>query len=111
MAMRSRSACIRPGCPNTTAHGDLCDKHRTRAAQARSTARGGWNVGRIRVAILYRDHGRCVLCAAPAEEVDHIVPLSRGGTNEPSNLRALCVPCHRRVTREEIHGHARDGGG
>lgn len=28
-------------------------------------------------------------------EVDHIVPLSEGGSNEPSNLQALCLMCHR----------------
>lgn len=27
-------------------------------------------------------------------EVDHVVPVVNGGTNELSNLRTLCVPCH-----------------
>lgn len=26
--------------------------------------------------------------------VDHIVPRSRGGTNDPSNLRCLCTTCN-----------------
>lgn len=26
--------------------------------------------------------------------VDHIVPQSMGGTNDPSNLRVLCARCH-----------------
>jgi 5-methylcytosine-specific restriction protein A len=38
-------------------------------------------------------------------EVDHIVPRSRGGGHEPSNLRALCKPCHASKTAAE--GHAR----
>ena len=29
-------------------------------------------------------------------EVDHIVPLSRGGTNDAENLRVLCSMCHHR---------------
>jgi len=29
-----------------------------------------------------------------AVEVDHIVPLSRGGSNEEENLQGLCKPCH-----------------
>lgn len=33
-------------------------------------------------------------------EADHIVPLAEGGTNTLGNLRTLCVPCHREVTRE-----------
>ena len=28
-------------------------------------------------------------------EIDHIKPLSEGGSNEPSNLQALCLMCHR----------------
>lgn len=27
-------------------------------------------------------------------EVDHIVPLARGGTNTRANLRVLCMPCN-----------------
>lgn len=33
-------------------------------------------------------------------EADHQVPLCRGGSNDLSNLRTLCCPCHRRVTAE-----------
>ena len=35
---------------------------------------------------------------APAECVDHIVPLRRGGSNLTSNLQALCGSCHARKT-------------
>lgn len=38
----------------------------------------------------------------PAAEVHHILPLSRGGTHDRSNLMALCTPCHSAIT-------ARDG--
>ena len=49
-----------------------------------------------------RDGGRCrgPYCqGAPpipleAAHVDHIVPLSMGGTNALSNLRTLCRRCH-----------------
>jgi len=30
----------------------------------------------------------------PTQEVHHILPLSRGGTHDFSNLMALCKPCH-----------------
>lgn len=26
--------------------------------------------------------------------VDHVVPLAKGGTNEASNLRYMCLPCN-----------------
>ncbi|KKI17489.1 HNH endonuclease signature motif containing protein [Sphingomonas sp. Ag1] len=37
----------------------------------------------------------------PTEEVDHIRPLSEGGSNDRSNLQGLCGPCHKAKTRRE----------
>lgn len=37
----------------------------------------------------------------PATEVDHILRLKRGGTNEAHNLQSLCKPCHSRKTQLE----------
>ncbi len=38
---------------------------------------------------------------SPTEEVDHIVPLSRGGSDTRANKQGLCVPCHAAKTRAE----------
>jgi hypothetical protein len=39
--------------------------------------------------------GSCALCGRTDDLTrDHIVPLSRGGTNARSNLRILCRPCN-----------------
>lgn len=58
-----------------------------------------------RVYAFERAHGKCQNCGIylqPAEwECDHIVPLSRGGTNDLSNLRVVCKPCHKTKTRED----------
>ena len=46
-------------------------------------------------------HWRCQLCGGELTytyEVDHIRPVSRGGTNDFSNLRALCRECHGKVS-------------
>ena len=56
----------------------------------------------IRQQIWERDGGRCqgpyCLDALPipleAAQIDHITPLSRGGTNDLVNLRVLCRRCH-----------------
>ena len=52
----------------------------------------------LRYEILTRDRV-CQLCGATKEqerlEVDHIVPRSKGGTNDPDNLQVLCAPCNR----------------
>ena len=34
-------------------------------------------------------------------EIDHIVPLASGGTNDDSNLQLLCVDCHKEKTTLE----------
>lgn len=40
-------------------------------------------------------------CAHLAEEVDHRVPLSAGGTHAYGNLQSLCSSCHAEKTRRE----------
>jgi hypothetical protein len=45
-----------------------------------------------------RQQWRCKICSRLLDasfEIDHIVPLFRGGSNDSSNLQALCrSPCH-----------------
>ena len=54
---------------------------------------------RTRYAILKRDNFRCVLCGSDASdtrlEIDHIIPVTNGGSNDLKNLRTLCVACNR----------------
>jgi 5-methylcytosine-specific restriction endonuclease McrA len=48
-------------------------------------------------AIVERQDGKCVTCGISCIlTVDHIVPLSRGGSNWPSNLQGLCRSCNSR---------------
>jgi 5-methylcytosine-specific restriction protein A len=35
------------------------------------------------------------------EELDHIVPLFQGGTNDESNLAGLCRECHNKKSQKE----------
>lgn len=41
-----------------------------------------------------RAEGPCVYCGAPATEVDHVLPLRRGGLEHPDNLVPACGPCN-----------------
>lgn len=54
---------------------------------------------RLRFEVLRRDKHTCQYCgrSAPdvAIEVDHLVPVSLGGTDEPSNLVTACEQCNR----------------
>ena len=54
---------------------------------------------RMRYQILVRDGGHCQLCGRGYEhgvvlQVDHIIPVSKGGKTVPSNLRVLCSECN-----------------
>lgn len=37
---------------------------------------------------------------------DHITPLALGGSDDDTNIRCLCKPCHAEVTAEQF-GHRR----
>ena len=47
---------------------------------------------------------KCGEMLPPTYEIDHIVRLDRGGTNELTNLAALCPSCHRQKTMLETMG-------
>lgn len=53
---------------------------------------------RLRFEILRRDNHTCRYCGATAPDVkltvDHVIPVTLGGLDEPSNLVAACVDCN-----------------
>lgn len=55
----------------------------------------------LRSSIRGRDLNRCAYCHSPemlsvaSFEIDHIVPLSAGGTTQPDNLCLACPNCNR----------------
>ena len=61
---------------------------------------------RIRKRILERDKYLCQHCLREgkftmANEIDHIVPLEHGGTNDDDQLQSLCIPHHRKKTASD----------
>lgn len=50
----------------------------------------------LRSEIMARDSFACVSCKATEKlEIDHIQPISKGGTGDPDNLQVLCRSCNR----------------
>ena len=72
----------------------LCDEDRT----ARIHIPDG-----IRMAVLLRDGGRCRKCRSATNlEVDHLIPVSKGGDSDESNLHTLCRRCNRRKWKKLV---------
>lgn len=49
-----------------------------------------------RRAVFARDGHRCQYCGAAAENIDHVIPRSRGGPHAWDNVVACCRPCNAR---------------
>jgi predicted restriction endonuclease len=81
----------------------LFQSHRARPDLARSRPKSAHKrkgIGkRLRFLILQRDGFRCKLCGKSAKEtkleVDHIIPIAKGGADSLDNLQTLCVDCNR----------------
>ena len=49
-----------------------------------------------RRAVFVRDGHKCQYCNAPAENIDHVIPRSKGGPHTWENVVAACRPCNAR---------------
>lgn len=99
MPSRAPLACVRPGCPHLA---PCADHPRGRWGDgAPGYQRNGWQWQRARARVLDRDGHRCYRCGQPADTVDHVVPVARGGSHDDSNLAAVCAACHAAKTAAE----------
>ena len=78
-----------------------------------------WNWRAMRCLIVARDEKTCQKCDTTEPppppknkyggysyrrdpwDVDHIIRVTDGGTDDPDNLRLLCIPCHGKVGYEQ----------
>lgn len=76
----------------------------------------GWN--KIRLAVIERAMGQCeqmqaphdlpqssIRCMYPGTDVDHIINVARGGTNDLANLQLLCPWHHKQKTQAEARAN------
>ncbi|WP_280319907.1 HNH endonuclease [Nocardia wallacei] len=97
--------CPTPGCTNLIRFTEYCDTHTEAWAVPSGWVKPpGWD--RIRQTVLERDDYRCHICGRQgADTVDHITPVSQGGTDAMHNLGPVhdrTPPhCHRAKTNQD----------
>jgi 5-methylcytosine-specific restriction enzyme A len=114
MPYRSAHPCAYQGCPDLIrGPGRYCVKHGQAEQQQYDKQRGsaasrGYNRAWQRIRTLQlRMYPTCAdpfnthALPVQAVDVDHIIPLRSGGTNEQTNLQSLCHACHSRKTAKE----------
>jgi hypothetical protein len=71
-------------------------KRKFDSAEAREEASRPRIPESVRVEVWRRDGGKCARCGSREKlEYDHIVPLSKGGSNTARNVELLCEKCNR----------------
>lgn len=77
--------------------------HSARRTAMRRSAEGQYaaeDIARIRK----DQRGCCAICGNDLgclESIDHIIPLSKGGTNWPRNIQLVCSPCNSRKKNKD----------
>lgn len=103
-------ACGHPGCPGlvTRKGASRCPTHdpgpwggptlderraRTKTPEHR----------RDRAIVKARDHATCYICAThdPQGQMDHVIPVTEGGTDDLTNKAWICSPCHATKSAQE----------
>jgi 5-methylcytosine-specific restriction protein A len=113
MPARAHHPCPHPGCGAVVQHG-RCPTHareRKRELRQRDAKRGtatqrgyGASWRAIRAEVIVRDP-ICRICHRnPSTDADHVVPRSRGGTDDLTNLQGTCHGCHSSKTAREDDG-------
>ena len=52
---------------------------------------------------------QCSLNISPGKrwDIDHVIPLSLGGSNDMTNLQVLCQTCHSQKTKADLSTYAK----
>jgi 5-methylcytosine-specific restriction enzyme A len=108
MAGRARKMCGASRCTKTVPSGiRYCDEHRREhdwhGASGRPRSRNIPDA--VKLTVLRRDGFLCRLgydcCEGFGTTVDHITPVTEGGSDLPANLQTACVSCHQRKSSRE----------
>jgi hypothetical protein len=97
--------CRIAGCtrPNEFGIHSLCNAHYLRQFKCRGMA----TIDQLEARIAYFG-GRCWICGAPWECLDHVKPVSAGGPDLPANFRPACTSCNSTKRKTWLGSHRLD---
>lgn len=117
MPRRAPHPCAHPGCASLVQPGKrFCSRHqseewRKQNARRPSPAEQGYDARWRKISDRFvADHPICQRCRrAPSKIAHHILRKSKGGSDDPFNLMALCPMCHAQVhaAAKELFGRDR----
>jgi hypothetical protein len=96
---------------NTAKHNKQNPEMQKKRSKIRKVSDGGFIVtDQLRRSLWQRDSGYCLLCNRPlgnmsSAQVDHLIPISRGGTNSPENLCLAHVQCNKEKHKKTYQEH------
>ena len=108
MTSKPKRPCSYPGCPNLS-NGQYCEEHRKMERKRYDKYERDPNINKTYGRAWKRIRDRhitlpplCEMCLkedmlTPAQEVHHILPISKGGTHSQDNLMSLCRSCHNKI--------------
>jgi 5-methylcytosine-specific restriction endonuclease McrA len=97
---RPGATCDVTGCAEPHYALRLCGRHWRRAyrpvkSKQRREAPGTASIAQIEARLAYWGW-KCWNCRRPYEQIDHVKPIAKGGSNWPANLRPACQSCNAR---------------
>lgn len=87
-----------------------CIKH---ARRSRILTAGGKFTRADVMDLMKRQHGKCAYCHKSLKkefQIDHIIPVSKGGTNWPNNIQLVCPQCNAKKNAKLPEIFAREHG-
>ena len=102
---RANRLCSEPSCLNRPVANGRCQSHpfeRYQDPWSRETPYSGNISSADKSRVMYEEPG-CASCGVATEplQIDHIIPVHLGGSDERVNLQRLCIPCHTAKTSKE----------
>lgn len=82
-------------------HPDVTHYHHVKRRASENNAEGmfSWEEW---IMLLQKYGNKCLACGSEEVTRDHVVPISRGGSNTIDNIQPLCKPCNSRKGTQTI---------